>query len=292
MRLCVACAAGLDVTGWSCPRCGLAPSVVDGVPVLAPEIAYGNPGDAEYRYRELYEIERHHFWFVSRCRLIAWAIRRYFPDARSLLDVGCGTGGVLTALRRLLPDLQLSATDALLSGLAFARRQLPGITLVQADLRRLPYDREFDVVGVFDVLEHLDDDELALGEIFRSIKPGGGLMATVPQHQFLWSALDEYSRHRRRYGGDLVDKVSRAGFVVRRATSFMTATLPLQFASRLRQPDISRLDPTAEMRLHPIVNGLLRAICAAERAVIVSGVSLPLGGSLLVVAARSSVPRS
>jgi SAM-dependent methyltransferase len=290
MRLCLSCAATLNGAGWACPRCGLTPPVVDGVTILAPDFAKGNPTDAEYVHEELYAAEDRHFWFTSRSRLIAWAIERYFPDARSLFDAGCGTGGVLAALRTRLPRVHFAAGDALLAGLAFARRRLPEIAFVQIDLRRLPYDREFDLVGMFDVLEHLDEDEDALREMFRSTKPGGGLIVTVPQHQFLWSALDEYSHHRRRYSRqDLVEKISRAGYVIQRATSFMSVTLPLQFASRLRQQNVATLDPAAEMRLNPVINGALRAMCAVERAAIVSGVSFPVGGSLLVVARRPSL---
>jgi SAM-dependent methyltransferase len=285
----MSCAATLNGAAWACHRCGHTPSIADGVTILAPELAHGNPVDAEYGYEQLHAAEGRHFWFTSRSRLIAWAIERYFPEAQSLFDAGCGTGGVLAALRTRLPRVHFAAGDALLAGLAFARRRLPDIAFVQIDLRRLPYDREFDLVGMFDVLEHLDEDEDALREMFRSTRPGGGLIVTVPQHQFLWSALDEYSHHRRRYSRqDLVQKISRAGYVIQRATSFMSVTLPLQLVSRLRQQDAARLDPAAEMRLNPAVNGVLRAMCSVERAAIAWGVSFPIGGSLLVIARRTS----
>jgi SAM-dependent methyltransferase len=174
VRRCVSCAATLQTSGWSCTSCGHAPASVDGLPVLAPELAHGNASDAEYEYHELHAAERGHFWFTSRARLIAWAVRRYFPEATSVFDVGCGTGGVLMALRSTLPGLRLAGADALLAGLAFARRGLPDVAFAQMDIHQLPYDREFDVVGVFDVLEHLDDDEHALREIHRSLTPGEG----------------------------------------------------------------------------------------------------------------------
>jgi len=270
-------------------NCGFAPSMIDGVPVLAPELAGGNPADAAYAYQDLRDAEERHFWFTSRHRLIAWAIRRYFPDARTFFDVGCGTGGVLAALRPILPRLRFSAGDALIAGLAFAKAQLPDVSFVQIDLRRLPFECEFDLFGAFDVLEHLDDDGLALREMFRSTKPGGGVILTVPQHQFLWSALDDYSHHRRRYRRrDLIDKVKGAGYHVLRATSFMTLTMPLQLLSRARQQNAATLDPAGEMRLNPAVNATLATMCAAERAAVRAGVSFPFGGSLLVVAGRPS----
>ena len=74
-----------------------------------------------------------------------------------------------------------------------------GIELVQADARQRPYDLEFDVVGAFDVLEHIAEDLDALRQLVRAVKPGGGVLLTVPQHPALWSPIDEYSHHQRRY---------------------------------------------------------------------------------------------
>jgi SAM-dependent methyltransferase len=256
--------------------------------MLAPEIAAGNPTDADYDYDDLRAVEGHHFWFTNRAQLVAWAIEQYFPDAGSVLDLGCGTGGPLVTLQRLLPHVRFVAADALLSGLAFARARLPAVSFLQVDLRHLPYDREFDLIGSFDVLEHLDDDEQALQEMYRATAPGGGLVVTVPQHRFLWSALDQYSRHRRRYTRrDLVEKIERVGYSVQRATSFMTLTLPVQILSRLRLQDITALNPGAEMTVNPVVNSVLGAVCRVERAAIMSGLSLPVGGSLLVIAKRT-----
>jgi SAM-dependent methyltransferase len=288
MRRCVRCEATLNGDGWACSACGLAPAPIDGVPVLAPDLARGNSSDADYSYDELYAAETRHFWFTNRSQLIAWAARRYFPGAASFFDVGCGTGGVLAALQRACPGITLAGADALLAGLAFARRQLPAVAFTQVDIRRLPYDREFDIVGAFDVLEHLDDDQPALAEMYRSTTVGGGLIVTVPQHPLLWSALDDYSHHRRRYTrARLVGAIERAGYAVERATSFMTFTLPAQIASRLRKQDLATLNPAAEMRLNPAVNGILGALCRIERTAIAAGVSWPVGGSLLVVARRT-----
>jgi SAM-dependent methyltransferase len=287
MRLCVNCAKPIDGSGWTCAGCGFAPSIAGGLPILAPSLAAGNAADATYAYGELCAAEKHHFWFVSRTQLIAWAIRRHFPDARSFFDAGCGAGGVVERLSASLPNMTFTAGDALAAGIAFARQRAPAVSFVQLDVRRLPYDREFDIVGAFDVIEHLDDDQQALSEIYRATKAGGGLIVTVPQHRFLWSAFDEYSCHRRRYSRrELVGKVERAGYVVERVTSFMTFTLPALVASRLRQRNPSHIDLTAELRLAGWMNSILRLACSVERAAIAAGVSFPAGGSLLIVARR------
>jgi len=70
-------------------------------------------------------------------------------------------------------------------------------------------------VAIFDVLQHLDDDVAMLEALRSAIVPGGGLVITVPQHQWLWSAVDEFSHHRRRYGRrGLVERIRQAGFRV------------------------------------------------------------------------------
>ena len=255
-------------------------------------MADANEADATYLHEELAVAEARHFWFEARHRLILAALHRYFPQARSFLDLGCGTGGVLAAIERARPDLGLVAADALLAGLGVAKRCVRRASFVQLDIRRLPYDGEFDVVGLFDVLEHLDDDDAVLREVRRATMPGGGAIITVPQHPALWSAVDEFSRHRRRYTrGELVDKVRRAGFVVERATSFMTFVLPALALSRMMRRNSPAFDPAAELRIGAAANTFLRALCRIEYATIALGGSWPVGGSLLVVA-RAAMNRT
>jgi len=97
----------------------------------------------------------------------------------------------------------------------------------------------------------LRDDELVLSEMFRATKPGGGIIVTVPQHQFLWSVVDEHAFHKRRYSRvDLVSKVERAGFRVARVTSFVSLLLPLMLLSRrTRNMDARHLRPFAEFHI-------------------------------------------
>ena len=257
--------------------------------MLAPALAPANADDATYLHDDLAAAEARHFWFEARSRLILAAIRRHFPHAHSLLDLGCGTGGVLAAIDRERADLDLCAGDALLAALERARRRVPRASFVQLDIRHLPYDREFDVIGVFDVLEHLDDDEAVLREIRRATRPGGGVVITVPQHPSLWSAVDEGSRHRRRYTrAGLLETVQRAGFVVERVTSFMTFVLPALMVSRMRKRNVAAIDLAAELRIGAVANAVLKSVCRIERATIAVGCSWPAGGSLLLVARERS----
>jgi SAM-dependent methyltransferase len=233
--------------------------------------------------------EQRHFWFRNRNRLIAWSIDRFFPGARSFLDVGCGTGGVPAYLSRQFPDMSVTAADLLEEGLRRARRRLNGVTVLQMDARRMPFDQEFDVVGSFDVLEHIEEDEAVLKQMHKAARPGGGIVVTVPQHQFLWSRQDEFSHHKRRYArADLMTKLSSAGFNVRHVTSFVTLLLPALLLSRLRSQDAStEFNPVAELRIGAMLNGLFGAVAGLERGLLTVGGRLPLGASLLVVGSRA-----
>ena len=236
-------------------------------------------------FERIAEAEPRSFWFRARNRLVADLLRKHFPDAESLLEVGCGTGVVLEHLRRELPGLRLVGSDLFAEGLEVARRRLPDVELVRLDARELPYDAEFDVVAALDVLEHVDDEDAALSGLHRAAKPGGGAIVIVPQHPRLWSDLDEIVRHERRYTRRrLVDKVRSAGFEVEVVSSWVTTLLPAALLSRLVRR--GGYDPVAELVPPRPLNAVFERVVDAERKLIGRGVSLPFGTSLLVVARK------
>ena len=156
------------------------------------------------------------------------------------------------------------------------------------DARKSPCSQEFDAIGAFDVLEHIPEDEVVLHEMFETVKPGGGLFLTVPQHPFLWTEVDEHSMHQRRYTRrELRSKVERAGFRVQRITSFVSLLLPLMIAARFGQKK-SRVSEHSwdEFKIHPLLNLVLENVLDVERWMIRVGASLPAGGSLLLVAKK------
>ena len=239
-------------------------------------------------FEPLARLEPQSFWFRARNRLIVATVQRHFGGARSLLEIGCGTGFVLTALHPAFPGMRLVGSELFAEGLAVARRRLPPeVELVQLDATRMPFRDEFDVVGAFDVLEHIDDDAGVLAGMHRALVPGGGLVLLVPQHPGLWSEADRFARHRRRYTrADLLGKVERAGFERVVVSSWVTALLPAMLAARL----VGRLrprayDPVRELTPGPL-NGVFERLLDAETALIGRGLDLPAGGSLLVVARR------
>jgi SAM-dependent methyltransferase len=282
MKVCLTCSARFESADWRCPSCG-------GSPAEEAHLVFaGADGEAqafpEESFEYLPQLEGT-FWFRERSWLIDWALRRYFPGAQSVFELGCGTGVVLAALRARRPELTLAGGDPFLAGLDIARRRVPGVPLYQLDGRRLPFEKEFDVVGAFDVLEHVDDDGRVLSQMYQAVKPGGGILVSVPQHPWLWSRADDFAQHRRRYTArELTERIELAGFRVIRKTSFVSLLLPTVAVSRLLARRKSDYDPASEFALPNSVDRAFGAAMRVERKLIDLGLSFPVGSSLLVAA--------
>jgi SAM-dependent methyltransferase len=287
VKVCLQCSARFESATWTCTTCGSAPSELEGDIISFTAVVEEESFEASF-FDELEAVEEGSFWFRSRNRLVVWALRRFFPDAHEFLEIGCGNGYVLQGIGAAQPDLDLTGAELFVEGLRIARSRLPAATFLQLDAREIPFDQAFDSIGAFDVLEHIEEDEAVLEQLRQAIRPGGGLLLTVPQHPWLWSAADEYAHHKRRYRRqELVGKVTAAGFDVVHTTSFIVALLPVLVASRIRQRrPAANYDPTADLRLGRLADRTLELVTSAELALTRRGVSWPVGGSLLLVARR------
>lgn len=288
MKRCLTCSTVHAGETWLCPSCGASPGSTGGIPEFAPELAHENDGFPPEAYARLASLEAANFWFRARNRLILWALSRHFPRLLRYLEIGCGTGYVLAGVEQTYPEAALTGSDLFASGLGFAASRVKRAELLQMDSRRIPYTEEFDVIGAFDVLEHIEEDEAVLEQMKRALRPGGGIILTVPQHPWLWSVQDDYACHVRRYRvGELLDKVQRAGFRVEYETSFVSLLLPAMLASRMgRRRSAKTNDPLAELRLAAPINGIFDAAMRIEHGFIRLGLRFPIGGSRLLIARK------
>lgn len=259
-------------------------------------------GTATYtaeQFAPLFAAEDRHFWFRSRNRCIAAGLRSLpdFAAIREVLEVGCGTGVVLAELQRLFPAGRVIGMDLFAEGLKFARQRFQG-PLVQGDVFQYSFEQPFDLIGAFDVIEHLDDDEKILRRLWQQIRPGGHLIITVPAHQSLWSYFDEVAHHRRRYASaELRHKLAAAGFTEIYVTQFMAALFPIMWIKRRLLGEVAtqlaHADPKqrqaaveSDLQVHPLVNWLFEMMLAPEAFFIARRFTLPFGSSLLAIATR------
>jgi SAM-dependent methyltransferase len=172
------------------------------------------------------EAEATHWWFIGRRRVFARGIEKMgLPRSGRVLDVGTSTGANL----RLLRDLGFHAIDGLDfsdEAIRFCREK--GLGLVRhGDVCGIPVaDQSFDLLLATDIIEHVDDDAKALGEIARVLRTGGKALITVPAFPMVWGLQDRVGQHKRRYRlQQLADRVARAGFVHRRQVLFQFLAL-------------------------------------------------------------------
>jgi SAM-dependent methyltransferase len=285
VKRCLRCDREFDGADWRCPACGARPVHDRFVRFVNCEETADFP---ESSFDRLAGLEERSFWFRARNTIVLAAIRRYVPQPTSFFELGCGTGFVLQGMSRAFPDVRLVGGELAEQGLEIARERVPRATLIQVDGRRIPYRDEFELIGAFDVLEHIEKDEEVLAELRAALEPNGCLILTVPQHPWLWSAADEFGKHKRRYTrAELLGKLQRNGLDVTYVSSFMTTLLPLMAVSRWRQRDLQSFDPARELQITPRIDRVLERVTAAEHHAVQRGVSLPAGGSLLAVAHRA-----
>ena len=145
--------------------------------------------------------EDRHFWFRGRLRVIrtlaAQLVAGLAPGYR-VMELGAGNGSVLRVLQDVCAKGYVAGMDISVDGLRLARRRA-SCHLVCGDIRQSPFARRFDLIGLFDVLEHLPDDAGILAGIHAMLEPGGALLLTVPAGRSLWSHVDEAAGHYRRY---------------------------------------------------------------------------------------------
>lgn len=233
-------------------------------------------------YDRMAEIDRDHWWFVARRRIIARLIEGHRPKAGPLkiLEVGAGTGSNLELLKQygevdaIEPDDGARAFAEQRSGLKIKGGYLPHVALE---------DGAYDLIVLLDVLEHIPGDVEALAYLKNKLAPGGRIIVTVPGSPWMWSAHDVAHHHQRRYTDASLKRVFReAGLRPRFTTHFNSLLFPLIAGVRLAGKLLRREGGDDAMPSRP-VNAALTAIFGAERHWVAT-LSIPFGVSMASVA--------
>lgn len=224
-------------------------------------------------YRQFYELERTHWWFRGRRTVYMGLLRHHLAGARPerVLDLGCGMGGFLEGLAEL--GGAVFPSDVSVEGLARCRERGFGSGVVSSGYA-LPYaDASFDLVCLFDAIEHIPDDHQVMREVARVLRPDGLCLVTVPAYQFLYANNDRIAQHQRRYTRGMLRQVFRqAGLKVERNTHsnvfLFPLILPTVLAIKLLERLVARdLDPDHTNLSWPmprVVGAALYRVFAAE----------------------------
>ena len=237
-----------------------------------------------------FDLEDGSFWFTHRNRCIVAAARRFPPDG-FILDVGGGNGFVAQGL--VEGGYETVVLEPGPTGALNARegRGLPTVinaTLGEAGIRT----GSVPAVGLFDVLEHIEDDRAFVRHLTDIVRPGGLFYLTVPSFNWLWSTADVEAMHYRRYTKESLTGVL-SGFDVLYSTYLFERLVPLFMLLRVLPYRIgfSRSRPARSYEREHAVGSkrladALGRILDHEVAAITAGESLLTGSSLLVVARR------
>lgn len=234
-------------------------------------------------YDQMAALDQRHWWYRARRDVLAALIRRAapLPPGARLLELGCGTGHNLAMLG------EFGAVDALElddQARAIAEQRL-GRTVMRAPLPELAGvpNRHYDLIGAFDVIEHIADDSAAIAAIAAKLKPAGKLVMTVPAHPWMWSAHDVVNHHQRRYSKTALKRlIEHSPLKLERIGYFNSLLFPLAVAERMASKLRGKDDADLTLPAAPL-NAALEHTFAAERHLI-GRVPLPPGLSLFAVA--------
>ena len=265
----------------------LKPEIIEGIKCYCSDVNKDHKDYPALGLDNIYRSERKHFWFLSRCEYIVQTFKKYVNTDDSIIEIGAGTGSVARGL--MAAGYRPAVGELHLSGLQYAKSY--GIEeCYQFDLYDPPFHNQFDVVGMFDVLEHLDDAAKALIQINSMLHDNGKLILTVPAHMWLWSREDRVAEHKLRYTKSTISSVlDGSGFQVIEIRYFFAFITPLLWLRKILHTDdgseVLKKEQEVNISLNPVLNKILLGLCRLENRI---HYLLPnvFGGSLMVVAKK------
>jgi SAM-dependent methyltransferase len=240
-------------------------------------------------YLDLARAEEQHWWYVSRRHIIRDTLSRMkLPAGARILEVGSGTGGNLEMLAEFG---QVSAVEMDAGARELARRKTSGKFEILEGVcpKDMPYSGEtFDLICMFDVLEHIPESTESLRRLNAMLAPGGRIIISVPAYQWLWSPHDRFLHHKRRYTTRQVyAEAHAAGLVVDRATYMNMMLFPLAVIARLRDRLMRSETSTGMATPAPLMNRFFRSVFCSETRLL-HRVNLPFGVSIMAILSAAS----
>lgn len=236
-------------------------------------------------YLEMYNIEEKHWWFLGRRKILFDITKRKIGKVGQVLDIGCGTGVNAKWLGEL--GEKVYGVEMSDEAIGLAKKRTPNLKMTKGEFPNIAIHDRFDLITLFDVLEHFEDDKGALRKIREMLNPGGYVVFSVPAFPFLWSEHDEIAHHKRRYTArELREKLIKAGFSPARITYFNTFLfLPILLFRLIRKLFGLRGGKTDFFMAPGFFNKWLSVFFGAERFPL-RFVDFPFGVSLFAIAKK------
>jgi SAM-dependent methyltransferase len=240
-------------------------------------------------YKRYYTLEREHWWFTARAEILMSHIRRVFTNRTDLkiLNIGAATGYSSELLQQFGTVTSIEFDEECYK----FTRDVVKISIQQGSILELDFpDNMFDLVCAFDVIEHVDDDRLAVSEMRRVAKTGGVMFVAVPALMFLWSEHDVVNHHFRRYSSKILRGLfeehdapifhSYFNFLLFFPIAAIRLLLRIFTKKHLAKPEDTQSD-FDNFKSGGLVNSILKNVFLSENILLKQFISLPIGVSIL-----------
>lgn len=273
----------------SCGVCSKKFPIDSGIPCFNTDYMYNSESFDSNLFSTLEGASDKHFWYLGRRLVIYNMIKSFYNKDMKMLEMGCGVGGVAKYLYH--KEIDIEASDIYLNVLKMLKEKLD-IKCYQLDATNIPFEEQYDIIGIFDVLEHIDNDDNVLENINYALKKNGRIVITVPALKFLWSYCDNVAKHKRRYMKKMLkEKLEEVGFHVEKISYmfcflspiFILGRLAGNFFTKYSKQKVSLVEN--ELKIIPVLNTIFNYVMKIE-SYIIKHVNLPFGTSLIVVARK------
>jgi len=238
----------------------------------------------KHLYADLYQLEDTHWWHkAKRENAISLLLRFLSNNNPKILDIGCGAGKNVEELSKIGLTWGIDNSS---EAIKYCKKR--GLkTVILGDAKSINFSSSsFDIITLFDVLEHTDDRE-TLREVYRLLKPGGLLVISVPAFPKLWSKWDVVLHHKRRYTKkSLIQELKQYPFDVLKISYMFSFLFIPAYLIRVIKSRISSKNYKSDFRINaPVINYFLLILSRFER-FFIQNLSLPFGTSLICVAKK------